>query len=57
MSQALRLILDHFGIDFNEDNFLTRCGKCNASELHSIEKEKVANDPRVPAKVCQTPQL
>eukprot|EP00750_Incisomonas_marina_P028572 INCI6771.1.p1 GENE.INCI6771.1~~INCI6771.1.p1 ORF type:complete len:1078 (-),score=170.54 INCI6771.1:118-3351(-) len=49
--EALKAVLDHFGLTFDESSFLTRCGKCNGSHLDFIAKEKLANDPRVPPKV------
>ena len=51
--EALKAVLDHFGLTFDESSFLTRCGKCNGSHLDFIAKEKLANDPRVPPKVCE----
>jgi hypothetical protein len=50
--QSLKLVMEHFGLRFDETSFLTRCGKCNCSDVSLVaNKEDLANDPRVPPKV------
>jgi len=51
--QALAIIIEHFGISFDSESFLSRCGKCNGSRLAMIDKRELKDDPRVAPKVRQ----